>query len=64
MSIRSLAIAALSLVTTTLVWAQSQDPCAISPTACAPNRVPEPETLALLAVAGVVGYLVRRKNRK
>lgn len=28
-----------------------------------PNVVPEPETLALLAVAGVVGYIVKRRRK-
>ena len=57
MSMKHWGLAALGLLSAPLAWAA--DVCPIG--GC---TVPEPETLALLAVAGLAAYVARRGRRK
>ena len=59
MSMKHWGLAALGLLSAPLAWAA--DACQI-PGGC--NTISEPETLALLAVAGLAAYVARRGRRK
>ena len=59
MSMKHWGLAVLGLMSVPLAWAG--DVCTI-PGGC--NTVPEPETLALLAVAGLAACVARRSRRK